>query len=219
MWHMPTIERAQAMGKRDARRIRQRLADELRGARLAAGVSQRHVARIAGTSQSEVSRLELAQADRATFSDVARVCAVLGLRLDVRTFPAGSPVRDAGQLRLVDRFRPHVHESFGWATEVLVGQQGDMRAWDVFLTGPGTVGIDAETRLYDLQALQRKLEAKARDSGVDRVVLLVARTRHNARVLRDHREALRSTLPADTAEILGALRRGELPARNGIVML
>lgn len=215
---MSTVDRARARGKRNASHIRQRLASELRDARLSAGVSQQRAARIAGTSQSRVSRVELAQVSATTLDDIARQCAALGLRLDVKVFAAGSPVRDAGQLRLIDRLRPAVHASFDWATEVLVGQAGDQRAWDVFLRGPGSIGVDAETRLYDLQSLQRRCEAKARDSGVDRVVLLVAETRHNARVLRDLREALRSTFPADTAEVLRALRRGLLPTRSGIVV-
>ena len=216
---MPTVERTRALGKRNASRIRQHLAGELRTARLAAGLSQRHVAGAAGTSQSQVSRTELGQAVGSSLEDLALHCAALGLRLDVRTFPIGSPVRDAGQLHLIERFRDEVHEIFGWATEVLVGRYGDMRAWDVFLSGPGTIGVDAETRLYDLQAIQRRCEAKARDSGVDRAVLLVAATRHNSRVLREHRQALRSTFPADGGEVLRALRRGMLPMRNGIVVL
>ena len=100
-----------------------------------------------------------------------------------------------------------------------VAGPGDMRAWDLVIDGPGTVGIDAETRLRDIQATQRRCEMKWRDSGLDRVVLLVAATRHNRRVLREHRGALGSTFPADTAEILGELRRGRVPARNGIVVI
>lgn len=216
---MPTVQRAQALGDRSAERVRRRLANELRDARLAAGLSQAHVARVAGVSQSHVSRVELGQATGSSIVDLARHCAALALRLDARVFAVASPVRDAGQLRLLERLRSVIHTRFRWASEVLVGTHGDLRAWDVHLAGPGTIGIDAETRLHDLQALQHRCEAKARDSGVDRVVLLVAGTRHNRQVLRDHREALRSTFPADTAEIVRALRRGELPPRSGLLIL
>lgn len=216
---MSTVQRVQAQGTLNAQRLQQRLATELRDARLGAAVSQESIGRASGLSQSHISRIELAQAPGATVLELARQCAALGLRLDMRTFPIGSPVRDAGQLRLLERFRRQLHDRWRWASEVLVGTHGDLRAWDVLLAGPGTVGVDAETRLYDLQALQRRVEAKARDSGVDRIVLLVAETRHNGRVLREHREALRSTVPADTAEVLGALRRRELPPRSGLVVL
>ena len=208
------------MGRRDAWRIRQRLAEELRGARLAAGVSQGHVARIAGTSQSEVSRLELAQADRATFGDVARVCAVLGLRLDVRTFPAGSPVRDAGQLRLVDRFRPDVHESFGWATEVPLPNPGDRRAWDALVRIAAVrIGVEAETRARDSQALERRLKQKWRDGGVDHVILLLSDTRHNRAFLRAAGEGFRGSFPLSGRTILERLAASTDPGGSGIVLL
>lgn len=74
-------------------------------------------------------------------------------------------------------------------------------------------------RLSDVQALQRRSELKQRDSGVDVMILLVARSRHNAAVLRAHRAALESTFPAATHEIMSALRAGRVPSRNGIVVL
>jgi hypothetical protein len=36
------------------------------------------------------------------------------------------------------------------------------------------IGIDIETRLYDVPALRRRPELKFRDSDVDRVILVVA---------------------------------------------
>lgn len=67
--------------------------------------------------------------------------------------------------------------------------------------------------------MQRRCEATWRDSGMDQIVLLVAATKNHYAVLREHRLALTSTFPADTAEIMRALRRGDLPARSGIVGL
>ena len=190
----------------------------MRDARLTAGVSQAQVARAAGLSQPAVSRVERALHGPG-LEALAVLAAVLGFRLSVKLYPSGSPVRDIAQLRLLERFRERLSADWRWATEVLVGPPGDLRASDVRLAGPGTIGIDAETRLHDLQALQRRCEAKGRDSGVDRVVLLVAETRHNRRVLREHREALRSTFALDTKAVLGALRVGELPVAGGIVVL
>ena len=177
------------------------------------------MAQVAGLGQSSISRAELAEGDAATLSNLAIHGAALGLRLSVKLYPEGEAVRDAGQLRVLQRFRPHVHPVYRWTSESTVGGFGDLRAWDVLLAGPVTIGIDAETRLHDIQSLQRRFETKWRDSGVDRIVLLVADTRHNAAVLRDHREALRSTFPADTATVLAALRDGEPLMTNGIVVL
>jgi transcriptional regulator with XRE-family HTH domain len=216
---MPTVDRPRDRGHRQAQKLLRELGSELRQARLAAGLSQRHVAEAAGLNQSRVSRTERVQRVPPRIDELATHCAVLGLQLSLKAYPSGSPVRDVAQLRLLERLRPRVSVGFRWRSEVLIAGQGDLRAWDVQLDGPGSIGIDAETRLTDIQALQRRVEAKWRDSGVDRVVLLVASTRHNRRVLREHREALRSTFPADTPEIVAALRQGRLPGSNGIVVL
>jgi transcriptional regulator with XRE-family HTH domain len=216
--HVGSTERTRDRGRRNAQLLALRLGTELRETRLAAGVSQRRLAEATGVSQPAISRLEHGRLPMAVDS-LALLCAALGSRLSVQLYPEGAPVRDVGQLRLLQRFRLRLHGDRRWASEVLVGTQGDLRAWDVRLSGPGTIGVDAETRLHDLQALQRKCEAKARDSGVDRVVLLVAATRHNALVLRDHREAFRSTFPLDTRAVSAALRAGLLPAASGIVVL
>jgi transcriptional regulator with XRE-family HTH domain len=216
---MPTVDRARDRGRRQARKLLHELGSELREVRLTAGLSQRHVAQAAGLNQSRVSRTERVQRLPPRVDELAAHCAVLGLQLSLRAYPEASPVRDIAQLRLIERFRPRVSEGFRWRTEVLIRGEGDLRAWDIQLDGVGSIGIDAETRLYDIQALQRRVEAKWRDSGVDRVVLLVASTRHNRSVLSQHREALRSTFPADTPEITAALRRGRLPGSNGIAVL
>ncbi len=216
---MATAERTKDRGQRNARRLLQQLGAELRDARLAAGVSQRHVAAVAGLSQSAVSRTELVQAEASTLSVLSLHAAALGLRLSLKVYPESTPVRDAAQLRLLDRLRRQVHGRYDWRPEAPLPGYGDLRAWDVALTGPVSIGIDAETRLHDIQALQRRSETKWRDSGLDRIVLLVSATRHNAAVLRAHREALRGTFPADTHAVMDALRSGRVLASNGLVVL
>jgi transcriptional regulator with XRE-family HTH domain len=216
---MPPAERARDRGRRTTRLLIADIATELREARLVAGLSQAAVARAAGTSQSNVSRMERQKRPTVSVDEVARHAAALGLRLSAKLYPEGPAVRDAGQLRLIARLRGEVNAQLEWRTEALIGGPGDLRAWDVRLDGPGSIGIDAETHLRDVQAVQRRFEAKWRDGGVDRIVFVIARTRHNLAVLSEYRDALRSTFPADTREILHALRRGRLPERNGIVLL
>ncbi len=186
---------------------------------MAAGLSQTHVARAAGLPQSRISRTERAVLPMARLDELARHCATLGLRLSARPYPEGSPVRDAPQLRLLQALREIVGRAFGCRTEVPVGTEGDGQAWDVRLDGPGAVVIDAETRLRDIQALQRRLELKWRDSGSPRLVLVVSATRHNQRVVREYRTALASTLPLDSHEVLAALRAGSVPHANGIAFI
>jgi transcriptional regulator with XRE-family HTH domain len=216
---MATLERARDRGARQSRALAQSVASELLEARLAAGVSQTHVARAAGLAQSRISRTERAAVPQARLDELTRHCAVLGLKLTMRVYPEGVPVRDAGQLRLLRRLREVVSERFRWRSEVLIGGHGDLRAWDVVLDGPGVVAIDAESCIRDVQALQRRLELKWRDSGMPRLVLVVAATHHNRAVLREHRAALASTLPLDPRRTLAALRAGEVPPENGIVLL
>jgi transcriptional regulator with XRE-family HTH domain len=186
---------------------------------MSAGVSQGHVAHVAGLSQTMVSRIERSQRTRLTIGEAAVMCAALGLRLHLKAYPEGLPVRDAAQLKLLARFRRQVSGTFGWRTEVPVGEQGDLRAWDVVLGASVGIGVDAETRLHDMQALQRRLELKLRDSAVGRVVLVISGTHHNRDVLRAHRSALMSTLPLDTAAVMRSLRAGDVPPHNGIVVL
>jgi hypothetical protein len=101
----------------------------------------------------------------------------------------------------------------------MVGGYGDLRAWDAVIIGSESVGVDAETRLRDIQSVQRRVESKLRDSGVALAVLLVASTRHNRVVLRDHRSALASTFPLGTASVMRSLRAGDVPSAGGIVIL
>ena len=98
---------------------------------------------------------------------------------------------------------------------------GDLRAWDGMITGAdGIAFTDAETRNGDAQALARRLEVKLRDDPRSRVlILVVARTAHNATVLREHREAFRALLPLDGAAIARSLRAGRIPTASGLIVL
>ena len=216
---MGARETARGRGERQATRLTREIGTELREARWAAGVSQRHVARTAGLSQSHVSRTERALRDPPRLDELARHAAALGLRMSVKLYPEGSPVRDAGQLRVLGRLRKEVPPEIPSRTEVPVGGYADLRAWDMVIYADLQVAIDAETRLHDVQAIQRRGETKLRDSEADRMVLVVADTVHNRRVLREHRVALASTFPLDTAEVMAVLRQGKAPAQNGIVVL
>lgn len=216
---MATTERAGDRGRRHGRKIRTSLASERCDARLSAGLSQRDVAKAPGLTQSRISRTELDATPSPRLDEVAAHAAALGLRFWAQTFPEGPAVRDAGQLRLLQRLRAVVSPAFVWRSEVPLGIPGDRRAWDVLLDGPALVAIDAETRLHDVQALQRRSELKLRDSGLPCLVLVVSATHHNAAVLRLHRAALASTFPLATRETLGGLRAGRAPRSNGIAVL
>ena len=96
---------------------------------------------------------------------------------------------------------------------------GDLRAGDGVLKAPfGSILVEAETRVTDIQAVERKSVLKQRDLGADRLVLLIADTPTNRRVLALHPE-LRERFPVGTRRCLGALGRGEDPGGDCLVIL
>lgn len=203
-----------------ARGIRIALGAEVREARLAGGLSQRQAGVAVGMSGSQFGRIERAEIPGLTVEQASRAAAAVGLKLVARGYPDGDPVRDAGQLRLLDRFRARLPSTCRWQVEVPLPIPGDRRAWDAVATVASTrIGVEAETRLRDIQAIVRRLELKRRDGDVDDVVLLIADTAANRRALAEHRSALRSSLPLDGYAILRTLRTGKPPGGSGIVVV
>lgn len=88
------------LGADDAKRLLAAACREIREARIAAGLSQAAVARAAGLSRSAYGRLERGEIALPPFEHVARAARAVGLRASLRLYPAGLPVRDAGQLGL-----------------------------------------------------------------------------------------------------------------------
>jgi hypothetical protein len=147
------------------------------------------------------------------------IYAALGQRLSTKAFPVSEPLRDSGQVRLLERFNARLSPAWRRTFESVMPERGDLRAWDEVLIGPVSIGVDAETKPRDLQAVQRSMSAKLRDSGVRRMILMVARTDANREVLRRHVDSIRQTFPLTTREVLSALAAGRDPGGNGLVVL
>lgn len=216
---MPTRESLRIRGTRQAAATRQRLGDEARTLRLAAGLSQEQLAEAAGVSRDwladfEHGRLKVVDLRRSTV-----VFACLGQKLVVRGYPVGAGLRDAGQLRLVERFNARLAPAWRRIAEAVMPIPGDLRAWDELLIGGVRIGVDAETRPADLQAIGRDMNLKLRDSQADRMILLVADTHRNRALVRANVAALRQTFPLDTRTTLAALATGSGPGANGLVLL
>jgi transcriptional regulator with XRE-family HTH domain len=203
-----------------ARGIRITLATEIRGARLSSGLSQDHAGAAVGMSGSQFGRIERAEIPGLSVEQAAQAAAAVGLKLVARCYLDGNAVRDAAQLRLLERLRAQVAPGVGWEVEVPLPITGGRRTWDAVVTVPtARIGIEAETRLRDVQAVARKLRLKQRDGGVDLVILLIADTAANRRALAEHRSGRRQALPLDGHAILRALRSGRSPGESGIVVL
>jgi hypothetical protein len=207
-------------GRARARELQRRVADDLRIARTAAGLSQASAGASAAMSHAQWGRIERGELLDLSFGQASRAAFAVGLRLDVRCYPDGDPARDAGQLALLERFRRRIPPGATWDTEVPLPIPGDRRAWDALVTLRGRrAGCEGETRLGDLQGLERRLRLKLRDGAVDVLIVIVADTVTNRRVLEVHREGLRSLLPLDGRQVLASLGAGGLPDRNGLIVL
>jgi transcriptional regulator with XRE-family HTH domain len=195
-----------------------RVRSELRDARLRSGLSRETVGRAIGLPRSVVERIE-AGSRRTTSTEYAMFGAVVGLDVRIRAYPAGDPIRDAGQARLLERLRRNLHPGLRWQTEVPLPIDGDRRAWDAVISGRGWhLAVEAETVLTDVQAVERRLHLKRRDGGIDHVLLLVAETARNRQALRASPGSL-ADLVGRPRDVLAALRAGRAPATDAIVLL
>jgi hypothetical protein len=110
--------------------------------------------------------------------------------------------------------------TIGWRVEVPVSDADDGRACDAVLTRASTwTPVEAETRLSDLQALERRLNLKVGNAGANGLILLVADTRHNRTALRAAPEAWRAGFPVGTRAALQSLAEGRLPAESALIVL
>lgn len=218
---MTVRQRPADIGAADARRLGRSAGLELREARVGLGLGQRVVARAAGISTSQLGRLERGETSSPTLAQVCRVARAVGLAASLKLYPEGAPVRDAGQLGLLARLEKLLATPLRMRREVGLPIDGDTRAWDAMIVGADDACFgEGEVRLGDLQAIARRAALKLRDDPRGTaVILVVARTRHNSRVLREHREALRSQFPLDGLAIARALRAGRIPAASGIIVL
>ena len=193
---------------------------EIRLARLELDLSQEAAAAAIARSGSAWSRLERAEVVNLPLIDLTVAAAVVGLELNLRTYPAGRPLRDRSHLELLERLRARLAPGVLWQTEVPLPNPGDLRAWDALIrVAQVRVGVEAETRARDAQALQRKLMLKRRDGGVDHVILLLASTRHNREFLRSVGAGFKAELPLPGKLALERLAAGRDPQGSSIILL
>lgn len=216
---MPPRETYRTRGAIRADRVCRSIGSDVRTWRTSAGLTQRELARAAGLSRSFLCRLELARSRDVSVRVVAQLFAALGHDLSVKGYPVGSPIRDAAHARLLVRLRHRVSPTFRWTLESPMPARGDLRAWDARLDGPTSIGVEAETRLVDVQEVLRRIALKQRDSGVARVMLLLAATHANRRTLAQSLPLLRQTFGLNTREVLAALNIGRDPGANGIILV
>lgn len=196
------------------------VADELRNARLARGLSQTQVGRAVGTRRVRISAVERRVASAMTVDQLARQASVLGLKLSIRLYPLGEPIRDVAQVKYTNRFVQRVGSA--WRVVALddpIPIPGDLRAIDVVLDGPCIVAVEVVTRFRDIQAELRAAQIKKRDYGAARLVIVVAATHANRKALDEARSALESVFDLDSQRTMRLLAAGKDPGRDAIVLL
>ena len=145
---------------------------------------------------------------------------VLGLELGAGLHPVGEALRDKGHQALIGRFRALLSPAFRVMAEVLLPNPGDRRAWDLVLRLPNQIiGVEAETRVRDIQWLVRRIHERERDGGTDVVLLVLADTRANRALLNELLTALGPNYSTSPRRILGALRTGQSLPGSGVVLV
>lgn len=217
---MPSRERIVDRGTRRGTEMVRDLGRELRRARVEHGLSQDSVGHTVGLSDTEVGRIERGLIRTVSIVQLARLLSVVGLELGARAYPVGSPIRDRPQLLLLGRLRAEASDPIAWQAEVPIGPAGDLRAWDAVLSVSGErIGIEAETRLVDLQAVRRRIALKCRDSGIPKAILLLSSTRTNRAAVKAFESSIRDSFPLTGREALAALRDGRAPAGSAVILL
>ncbi len=136
---------------------------ETREARVDRGLSLRAVGGAVGLSESQVSRIERGLVARVSVIDLARLHAVVGLELSLKSYPSGQPIRDAAHVALLEDFRAHLHRTLTWSVEVPIPLPGDRRSWDALINGP--VGGTALRPRRPLETRSRSLAEPSSSSG------------------------------------------------------
>jgi transcriptional regulator with XRE-family HTH domain len=196
------------------------LTSEIRRARIDRGLDQSDVGRAVGLSAAQVSRIERGLTESVSVRHMAMLLAVVGLELSARAYPSDRPIRDTAHAALLDRLRKRLHPSLRLRFEVPMPGTGDPRAWDGLIVAQSwSEPVEAETRPTDLQALQRRLALKLRDSGFDCVLLVLLNSRHNRALVREFRSALADAFPVPGTRALELLAVGAHPGGSSVLLL
>jgi transcriptional regulator with XRE-family HTH domain len=220
---MATRETSTDRGRRRGKMLLTRTIEELRTARITADVSQRSIASTLGWTHTDYYRFEKGLYRADSISDVATVASVLGMELSVGLHPVGEPLRDKGHQALINRFRAELSAGFTVIAEAPLPLLGDRRAWDLLLrlVSPmqQLIGVEAETRVRDLQRIVRHVHQRVRDGGADVVLLLLAATRTNRAVVEEIRLALGPAFATPPRDLLAALRSDHPLPGSGVILV
>jgi transcriptional regulator with XRE-family HTH domain len=203
-----------------------RVGAELRLARASAGLSLASVSQVVGISASQIARIERGLVRTANIWQLARIGAIVGLDVRIKTYLGPDPLRDAGQVRLLGRLRSSLHPNLSMRLEVPLPRAGDARAWDAWIAGfveasasRDGLPVEGETRIIDAQGQIRRITLKMRDSGVDHVLLVVADTPANRQAVAAAHFITAESFPVSARKAMAALAAGRHPGGSALVFI
>lgn len=192
----------------------------LHDARITLGISQAALASELGWSQSFVSRLDRNKVPQVSLLTVSMAASVLGLEPALTLHRIGPAIRDKGHEALIARLLRLLSPAWHVAREVPFPNPGDPRFWDLMLRLTDfRLGVEAETRIRDLQALVRRMRERATDGGADALLLILSDSGHNRGLVADLRTALGDDFRTPPNALLQALRSGGRLTSSGVVLL
>lgn len=219
---MVATERAYNRATRRAERWLRETGEEFRHARISAGLSQQEVADRVRISRSVYSRIERGKLRHLSILLATRIAMVLGLDLAVRAYPGGLSIRDAAHAERLKRVLSRVEPPLSYRIEVPLPQREgspEQRAWDSMIFGRGQqTAVELEMRLYDVQAQTRRVFLKWRDGRPDQLLLVIADTRANRRIINEFGDLFTDLPRLRTANVLKMLSAGEHPP-SGYVLV
>lgn len=217
---MGTKETRAQKGRHRGIILSRRAITQLRDQRLSLGLSQAAIATAVGWSQQHYSRFERDQLEDLGLVQLSTVASVLGLEPSVTFHPAGPALRDKGHEALIGRLTGVLSPVWHVGREVLFPNPGDPRSWDLLLRLPDfRLGVEAETRIRDMQALVRRLHERDREGGAAALLLVLSDSAHNRRTVPDLRVALGPDYATPAVEVMKALREGAPIPKSGVVLL
>jgi transcriptional regulator with XRE-family HTH domain len=211
-------------GRRRGKSLIARSLTEVRSARNEAGLTHEEVAHSIGLSRSNFTRLERGEFDDLGIVRLSEIASVLGYEVSVGLHPVGDPVRDKGQLACGRRVNALLSDRWRVTDETLLPGAGEQRAWDKLLrlveeTPRHLVGVDIESRIWDVQAIVRRTRARERDGQVDRILIVLADTAHNRRLADELRICLGADYATSPRSICTSLRDGRPLLGSGVVLV
>jgi hypothetical protein len=211
-------------GRRRGRAVVGRTLEDLRIARMNAGVSVRALADDLRWSASATTRFLAGQLQDVRVIQLSEMASVLGYEISLGLHPIGEPIRDKGQRALGTRFDAMLSTDWTVTDEAPLPIAGDLRAWDKLLrlkdsSPPYLVGIDLETRVTDIQALVRRTRLRERDGGADKILIVLGDSATNRRLVNDLRASLGDAYKTPPRAILRAARSGQRLVGSGVVLI